>query len=158
MKIRIDDLQSPAIHALLNEHLQNMYELSPPESVHALNLEKLREPDITFWAAWENDSLLGCGALKELDPTHGELKSMHTAEAARRQGVGRAMVDHLLALAAARGYQRVSLETGTMAYFAPARALYADVGFIVCEPFGEYTTNPHSVCMSLTLPPTARSI
>src|SRR6476646_7970264 len=109
MIIKIDDLQHPTIHALLNEHLQNMYELSPPESVHALDLESLRGPDITFWTSWENDLLLGCGALKELDPKHGEIKSMRTPIANRRRGAGRAILTHIIEVAKARGYERLSL-------------------------------------------------
>src|ERR1041384_3466679 len=111
MRILIDDFQHPAIHALLNEHLQNMYELSPPESVRALNLEKLRTPDITFWTAWEGDVLLGCGALKELDQKHGEIKSMRTPLAHRRKGAGRAILAYIIEVAKERAYERLSLET-----------------------------------------------
>jgi len=99
---------------------------------------------------------VGIGALKRLDASHAEVKSMHTSEAARGQGVGRAMVDHLLAVAAERNYQRVSLETGTMDAFAPARSLYTKVGFAPCEPFGEYTANPYSICMTMTIDPASR--
>src|SRR5690242_6237772 len=113
MKIKIVDLDHPAIYALINEHLQNMYQLSPPENVHALNLEKLRAPEITFWTAWENDVLLGCGALKELTPTHGEIKSMRTPLAHRRKGAGRAVLTHIIEVAKERAYERLSLETGT---------------------------------------------
>ena len=102
MKIEIDDLSRDAIHALLNEHLQSMYALSPPESVHALDLEKLRKPDITFWSAWEGSLLLGCGALKELDPKHGEVKSMRTPNALRRKGAGRALLAHVIDVARSR--------------------------------------------------------
>src|SRR4030095_2247517 len=117
MKIETDDLSRPAIHALLNEHLQSMYELSPPESVHALDLEKLRRPEITFWSAWEGAVLLGCGALKELDRMHGEVKSMRTPNAFRRKGAGRAILAHIVEVAKARGYERLSLETGGMDAF-----------------------------------------
>ena len=117
MKIIIDDLRHPAIHALLNEHLKQMYELSPPESVHALNLENLRGADITFWTAWENDLLLGCGALKELDPKHGEIKSMRTPIAHRGRGAGRAILAHIIEAAKGRRYERLSLETGTAEAF-----------------------------------------
>jgi putative acetyltransferase len=151
MRIEIDDLTRPAIHALLNEHLQSMHALSPPESVHALDLSKLRSPDITFWSAWEGDELLGCGALKELDPGHGELKSMRTPQAARRRGAGRAILEHALGVARARGYKRLSLETGTVEAFAPAQSLYASVGFEVCGPFADYREDPHSVFMTLRL-------
>src|SRR5689334_1935778 len=151
MEIRIDDLQHPAIHALLNEHLQNMYELSSPESVHALNLEKLREPDITFWTAWENDLLLGCGALKELDPKHGEIKSMRTPVAHRRKGAGRAILVYMIEVAKARGYERLSLETGAADAFKPAHKLYESFGFTYCGPFGNYTEDPNSIFMTLWL-------
>src|ERR1051326_7322986 len=129
MTIRVDDLQQPAVHALLNEHLQNMYELSPPESVHALNLEKLRAPDITFWTAWEGDVLLGCGALKELDPKHGEIKSMRTPLAHRGRGAGRAILAHIIEVAQGRSYERLSLETGAAEAFKPAQKLYESFGF-----------------------------
>jgi putative acetyltransferase len=151
MRIKIDDLQHPAIHALLNEHLQNMYELSPPESVHALDLESLRGPDITFWTSWENDLLLGCGALKELDPKHGEIKSMRTPIANRRRGAGRAILTHIIEVAKARGYERLSLETGTAEAFEPARKLYEGFGFSYCGPFGDYSEDPHSAFMTLEL-------
>ncbi len=151
MKIIIDDLQHPAIHALLSEHLQNMYELSPPESVHALNLDELRTPDITFWTAWENDVLLGCGALKEIDHNHGEIKSMRTPLAHRRRGAGRAILAHIIEVARRRGYERLSLETGTAEAFKPAQKLYEGFGFTYCGPFGDYTEDPHSVFMTLRL-------
>jgi putative acetyltransferase len=151
MEIKIDDLQHPAIHALLNEHLQNMYELSPPESVHALNLEKLRLPEITFWTAWEGDVLLGCGALKELDRKHGEIKSMRTPVAQRRKGAGRAILAHIIEVAKARGYERLSLETGTAEAFLPAQKLYSSFGFTTCGPFGDYRNDPNSVFMTLGL-------
>ena len=151
MKIEIDDLSRPAIHALLNEHLQNMYELSPPESVHALDLEKLRKPEITFWSAWEGSLLLGCGALKELDRKHGEVKSMRTPTALRRKGAGRAILAHIIAVARSRSYERLSLETGSHDAFTPAQRLYESVGFAYCGPFGEYTEDPNSVFMTLRL-------
>jgi putative acetyltransferase len=151
MKIKIDDLQHPAIHALLNEHLQNMYELSPPESVHALNLEKLRVPDITFWTVWEGDILLGCGALKELDQTHGEIKSMRTPVAHRRKGAGRAILAHIIEVANGRSYERLSLETGSADEFRPAQKLYESFGFTYCGPFGDYKEDPNSVFMTLRL-------
>ena len=151
MKIKIDDLQHPAIRALLNEHLQNMYELTPPESVHALNLEKLRAPDITFWTAWEDDLLLGCGALKELDPKHGEIKSMRTPFAHRRKGAGRAILAHIIEAAKGRSYERLSLETGAAEAFKPAHKLYESFGFTDCGPFGDYTEDPNSVFMTLWL-------
>jgi len=151
MKIEIDDLSHPAIHALLNEHLQNMYELSPPESVHALDLEKLRKPEITFWCAWEGSLLLGCGALKELDRKHGEVKSMRTPAALRRKGAGRAILAHIIEVARSRAYERLSLETGAMEAFKPAQRLYETFGFTYCGPFGDYREDPNSVFMTMRL-------
>jgi putative acetyltransferase len=151
MKIELDDLSRPAIHALLNEHLQNMYALSPPESVHALDLDKLRKPGITFWTAWEGPTLLGCGALKELDSRHGEVKSMRTPSALRRKGAGRAILTRIIEVARSRSYERLSLETGTMDAFKPAQALYASFGFTRCGPFGDYREDPNSVFMTLRL-------
>lgn len=151
MKIEIDDLSRPAIHALLNEHLQNMRELSPPESVHALDLEKLRRPEITFWSAWEDSQLLGCGALKELDRSHGEVKSMRTPAALRRKGAGRALLAHIIEEARSRSYDRLSLETGSMEAFRPAQKLYESFGFAYCGPFGDYREDPNSTFMTLRL-------
>ena len=151
MKIEIDDLSRPAIHALLNEHLQNMHALSPPESVHALDLAALRQHDISFWSAWDGPLLLGCGALKELDHRHGEVKSMRTPERHRRRGAGRAILAHIIEVASSRDYERLSLETGTMDAFEPARRLYQSFGFTYCGPFGDYTEDPNSVFMSLHL-------
>ena len=154
MKIELDDLSRPEIHALLNEHLQSMYELSPPESVHALDLTKLRQPEITFWSAWEGVLLVGCGALKELDPAHGEVKSMRTPSAHRRKGAGRAILAHAIAVATSRGYARLSLETGSAEAFKPAQKLYESFGFACCGPFGDYDEDPNSVFMTLVLPST----
>jgi len=151
MKIEVDDLSRPAIHALLNEHLQSMYGLSPPESVHALDPEKLRKPEITFWSAWEGSLLLGCGALKELDARHGEVKSMRTPNELRRQGAGRAILAHIIQVAKSRGYARLSLETGHVEAFKPAQKLYEGFGFAYCGPFGEYVEDPNSVFMTLCL-------
>jgi putative acetyltransferase len=153
VKIEIDDLSRPEIRALLDEHLQSMFELSPPESVHALDLEKLRQPDITFWSAWDGPILLGCGALKELGPRHGEVKSMRTPSAMRRKGAGRAILSRIIEVARARSYDRLSLETGSMAAFGPAQALYESFGFSYCGPFGEYQEDPNSVFMTLRLEP-----
>lgn len=148
MDIRLDDLRGPEIRALLEEHLRNMHEISPPESVHALDLESLRDPGITFWTAWTGADLLGCGALKALDPTHAEIKSMRTAAAHRRKGVACAMLQHILAEAQARSYLRVSLETGAQAQFLPARRLYESAGFTYCSPFASYVDDPNSVFMT----------
>lgn len=151
MNIELDDLSRTEVHALLNEHLQNMFQLSPPESVHALDIEKLRKPDITFWSAWEGHDLLGCGALKELDPRHGEVKSMRTSSANRRKGVGRAILERILEEARSRSYERLSLETGPMAAFEPAQRLYQSFGFTYCSAFAGYVEDPHSVFMTKTL-------
>ena len=152
MDIRRDDLSSPEVQALLAEHLQSMHRLSPPGSVHALDLDGLRQPDVSFWTAWSGAGLLGCGALKELDPFHGEIKSMRTARAHLRQGVAQAMLTHLLAEAARQGYRRLSLETGAQAGFEPARRLYARFGFEPCPPFDGYREDPNSVFLTRLLP------
>ncbi|HEY6514433.1 MAG TPA: GNAT family N-acetyltransferase [Burkholderiaceae bacterium] len=151
MQIELDDLSRHEVHALLREHLANMYELSPPESVHALDLTKLRAPDVTFWTIWDRSTLLGCGALKELTPAHGEVKSMRTPSQLRRRGAGRAMLTHLVAEARSRGYRRLSLETGSMQAFEPAQRLYQSFGFTFCGPFADYKADPNSVFMSLEL-------
>lgn len=148
MQIQLDDLSGLEIVALLEEHLAGMRSLSPPESVHALPLAGLRSPDVTFWSAWENSALLGCGALKQLDPQHGEIKSMRTASRHLRKGVASAMLQHILAEARGRGYRRLSLETGSQPGFEPARRLYARAGFTACGPFADYTNDPNSVFMT----------
>lgn len=150
--ISIDDPRAPDVRTLLEQHLVFANLHSPPEDVHALDVDRLLDPALTFFSARRcTGELLGVGALKQLDPRHAELKSMHTAQAARGRGVGRAMVEHLIGVARARGVRRVSLETGTVAGFAPARALYAAVGFRPCEPFADYRPSPYSVCMTLLL-------
>ncbi|MCC6350740.1 MAG: GNAT family N-acetyltransferase [Candidatus Eisenbacteria bacterium] len=151
MEIRLDDLRGPEIRALLEEHLANMRRISPPESVHALDLDGLRQPGIAFWTVWESGALLGCGALKELDARHGEIKSMRTAGSARRRGVARALLAHILAEANRRGYARLSLETGSQPEFEPARRLYESFGFARCGPFAGYTDDPNSVFMTRAL-------
>ena len=151
MKIELDDLSRPEIQALLREHLQNMHAISPRESVHALDLAALRAPLITFWSAWEDDVLLGCGALKALDGKHGEIKSMRTRGAVRRRGAGKAILTHIIDVARSRGYQRLSLETGSMPAFQPAHRLYESFGFTQCGPFGGYVADPNSVFMTLLL-------
>jgi putative acetyltransferase len=149
--IAVHDPRAADVRALLERHLAFANEHSPPENVHALDVDGLTRAEITFFGARRAGELLGVGALKQLDPGHGELKSMHTAATARGQGVGRAIVTHLLAEARRRGYRRVSLETGTMEAFAPARSLYAGFGFEPCEPFGDYPDSPLSACMTLPL-------
>ena len=151
MHIEVDDLCRPQVHALLEEHLRNMHELSPPEQVFALDLGKLRAPDITFWTAWEDGFLLGCGALKELSARHGEVKSMRTPMALRGKGAGRAVMARIIAVAQERGYDMISLETGTHPAFQPAQELYRSFGFVYSGPFGSYVANPHSVFMLLRL-------
>ena len=148
MQIRVDDLASPQVIGLLQTHLQNMALHSPPESVHALDLAGLRRPEITFWGVWQGDALMGCGAIKELDPRHGEIKSMRTAAAHLRKGVAASLMRHILAEAQRRSYRRLSLETGSAAAFAPARGLYARFGFEPCGPFADYVEDPHSVFMT----------
>ena len=148
MQIREDDLTGEKIIALLEEHLRNMHEITPPESIHALDLSGLRVPEITFWTVWEGGELLGCGALKELDAQSGEIKSMRTATQHRGRGVGSKMLEHILQEAAVRGYTQLYLETGAMPEFAPARSLYARYGFEKSGPFGTYTHDPNSVFMT----------
>lgn len=151
MHIEIDDLSRPAVHALLQEHLDNMFELSPPEQVFALDLSKLKSPDITVWTAWNGSNLLGCGALKALSTTHGEIKSMRTPATARRQGAGRAILQHMISVARAKGYTQLSLETGTHPAFDAAHSLYRRHGFVTTGPFGAYLADPHSVFMAMSL-------
>jgi len=151
MQIQLDDLSAPQVHALLDEHLRNMHQLSPPQSVHALDVTSLREPRITFWTVWSGAELLGCGALKELDARHGEIKSMRTATAHRRKGVAKAMLEHIIGEAHKRSYDRLSLETGAMDAFEPAQQLYARFGFTYCLPFADYCDDPNSLFMTKSL-------
>jgi putative acetyltransferase len=151
MEIKVDDLNGHEVSELLMEHLQSMRQISPPESVHALDVDGLRKPDITFWTAWENGELMGCGALKELDQQHGEVKSMRTSLRHRRRGVARNLLNHILEEARRRGYRRLSLETGSMKEFEPAHKLYASCGFNFCGPFADYIDDPNSVFMTREL-------
>jgi putative acetyltransferase len=151
VEIKVDDLSGPEVHELLREHLHDMHLHSPPGSVHALDLAALRRPEITFWTVWADGELLGCGALKELDPRHAEIKSMRTASAHLRRGVASRLLTHILEEAARRGYARLSLETGSAEAFEPARQLYARFGFSYCGPFGDYVEDPYSVFMTLAL-------
>ena len=150
-RISENDLSGAAVAALLRLHLDEMHQWSPPESVHAMPIERLRAPDVTFYAAWCGDTLAAVGALKQLDSTHGELKSMRADPVWRGKGAGRAMLDHLLAEARARGYRRVSLETGRPEAFLPARRLYEANGFTECPPFGDYVADDFSICMTSEL-------
>lgn len=144
MNIRVDDLKGPEIAALLTEHLECMARVSPPESRHALDLDQLRQPGITFWTVWDGQELAGCGALKEINSTHGEIKSMRTAKTHLRQGVASMLLKHIIAEAKRRRYRRLSLETGSMPYFEPARCLYRKAGFKKCEAFDGYIPDPNS--------------
>ena len=148
MDIRVDDLSSPQIIQLLQVHLHSMTLHSPPESIHALDLEALRKPEITFWSVWQNAELMGCGAIKELDAGHGEIKSMRTVSSHLRKGVAARLMRHILDEAKRRSYQRLSLETGSMEAFAPARQLYARFGFKPCGPFADYVEDPYSTFMT----------
>ena len=151
MQIRRDDLSGPEIQALLQEHLASMHSLSPPGSVHALDIEGLRRPEITFWTAWAGGELLGCGALKELEPDHGEIKSMRTTLTRQRSGVGRAMLEHIITEARRRQYARLSIETGSQPAFEPARRFYQGFGFRPCSPFNGYREDPNSAFYTLEL-------
>lgn len=146
-----DDLTGAEIAALLGYHLSEMRAWSPPESVHAMSIERLRAVDVTFYSAWQGARLAACGAIKQLDPTHGELKSMRADPAYRGCGAGKAMLHHLIAVARARGYDRLSLETGRPEPFLPARRLYESHGFVECPPFADYREDPFSICMTLEL-------
>lgn len=152
MQIFVDDPLQPDVVALLEGHLADMRATSPPESVHALDPNALVGPGLSFWTLREDGVLLGCAALKELDLGHAEIKSMRTAPAARRRGVASRLLDHVLAIARERGYTRISLETGTQDFFAPARALYRSRGFEECGPFASYVLDPHSAFFSRPLP------
>jgi putative acetyltransferase len=152
MRVEIDDPARPDVFALLEEHLRNMHQLSPPESVHALDVSQLQRPEATFWSVRADDgTLLGVGALQELSPDHGEVKSMRTPRSARRKGAGRAVLAHIVEVARQRGYARLSLETGSMEAFKPAWRLYESFGFRYCGPFADYMLDPHSVFMTLDL-------
>ena len=147
MEIKIDDLSGDEIANFLEEHISDMQSISSPESKHALDLDGLRKPDITFWTVWENNVLVGCGAIKELSATHGELKSMRTSKESRGKGVASHLLGHIISEACGRGYQRLSLESGSMDYFIPAHALYERFGFNYCPPFSNYKEDPNSVFM-----------
>lgn len=143
--IRRDDLRGEAVQALLREHLAHMHAITPRHSAHALDLNALRAPEITFWTLWQGEELLGCGALKELDPSTGEVKSMRTAEAHRGRGVASRLLEHIEAEARRRDYARLCLETGSFDAFAPAQALYVKHGFARRGPFGSYQEDPNTV-------------
>jgi putative acetyltransferase len=146
-------LEDPRVVTLLYAHRVRARAETAPGSAHALDVSGLRTPEVTFWSAWEGDEVVGIGALKRLSANHGEVKSMHTAEAARGKGVGSAMLRHIMAAARAGGMSRLSLETGSWPYFEPARAFYGRHGFVECPAFGEYREDPNSVFMTITLNP-----
>ncbi|MFN7294398.1 MAG: GNAT family N-acetyltransferase [Lysobacteraceae bacterium] len=151
VRIQEGGLEHPAVIALVRQHLASAAEHSPPESVHALGLERLKQPGLRFYTAWQGDELAAMGAVKRLATDHAELKSMRTVDAFQRRGIAATMLRHLLQVAADMGCTRVSLETGSMDAFAPARALYARFGFVACAPFGDYREDPYSVCMTRML-------
>ncbi|TDD21163.1 GNAT family N-acetyltransferase [Nonomuraea diastatica] len=151
MKIVVDDLSSPEIAGFLDEHVQQMRSITPLESKHALDLDGLREPDVTFWSVMDGDTVVGCGAIKRLDAGHAEVKSMRTSQARRQSGIASLLLDHIIAEARRMGFTRLSLETGSAEFFLPARRLYEKFGFAYCEPFADYKPDPHSAFMTRTL-------
>ena len=151
MNITEGGLDDPRVQALLAHHFHTARAETAPGSAHALDLSGLKSPDIRFWSVWDDDQVIGVGALKRLSETDGEVKSMHTAQSSRRKGVGSAMLRHIVAAARQMGLSRVSLETGSWPYFEPARELYRRHGFVDCPPFGDYVVDPNSVFMTLAL-------
>ncbi|MEO3889393.1 GNAT family N-acetyltransferase [Nonomuraea sp. B5E05] len=151
MKIVVDDLSSPEIARFLDEHVQQMRFITPLESKHALDLDGLREPGVTFWSVMDGDAVVGCGAIKRLDAGHAEVKSMRTSQARRQSGIASLLLDHIIAEARRMGFTRLSLETGSAEFFLPARRLYEKFGFAYCEPFADYKPDPHSAFMTRTL-------
>jgi putative acetyltransferase len=141
-------LDHPQVLAMLRFHFDTNIAVTPPGSAHVFDVSRLKQSDVFFWTAWNRDTLMGTGALKLMDARHGEIKSMHTLQTARRSGVGAAMLQHIMEQAKAKGLKRLSLETGSFEFFAPARALYARHGFEECAPFGDYTLDPHSTFMT----------
>ena len=151
MEIKIDDLSGGEVIKLLEEHLADMYATSPPESVHALDVNALRAPDITFFSAWREGELQGCLAIRQLTPEHIELKSMRTTRPSRKSGVATRLLTHVLNFAIDSGYKKASLETGAQEFFKPARNLYEKLGFNYCAPFADYKVDPHSHFMTRNL-------
>jgi putative acetyltransferase len=149
--IVVDDLTGPEIAGFLEEHVREMLSITPPESKHALDFEALRAPGITFWSVRDGGAVVGCGALKRLDDGHGEVKSMRTTSARKRSGIASMMLGHIIAEARRMGFTRLSLETGSGEFFAPARGLYEKFGFEYCEPFADYRPDPLSVFLTRTL-------
>jgi putative acetyltransferase len=151
VRIVVDDLTGAAIAAFLDEHVQEMRSITPLESKHALDLDGLRQPEITFWSVLDGDTVVGCGAIKRLDADHAELKSMRTTSARKRSGIATLLMEHIIAEARRMGFSRMSLETGSAEFFQPARNLYQKFGFDYCDPFADYKLDPHSVYMTRTL-------
>jgi putative acetyltransferase len=151
VKIVVDDLSGPQIARFLDEHVQQMRAITPLESKHALDLDGLRTPEITFWSVMDGDAIVGCGAIKRLDASHAEVKSMRTAPARQRSGVASLLLEHIITEATRMGFTRLSLETGSAEFFRPARKLYERFGFEYCEPFAAYQPDPNSVFMTRTL-------
>jgi putative acetyltransferase len=147
----VDDLSGPEIADFLSEHVEEMRSITPPENAFALDLDGLRRPEITFWTVWEDERLVGCGAIKRLDAGHAELKSMRTASTRMRSGVASLLLDHIIAEATRMGFRRLSLETGSAEFFRPARRLYEKYGFTYCEPFADYEASPHNVFLTRAL-------
>jgi putative acetyltransferase len=151
LNIVVDDLSGPQIAAFLDEHIQEMRAITPPESKYALDLDGLRKPAITFWSVMDGETVVGCGALKRLEPDHAELKSMRVAATRRRGGIASLLLAHLITEARRRGFTRLSLETGSAEFFLPARKLYEKFGFDYCEPFADYRLGPHNLFMTRVL-------
>lgn len=150
-EIRDGDLEDARVQALLSHHFETARAATARGSAHVLDLSGLKSPDIHFWCAWEGEVVIGLGALKRLSAAHGEVKSMHTAQSHRRQGVGSAMLRHIISAARSAGFTRLSLETGAWAYFEPARTMYRRHGFVDCAPFGSYQLDPNSVFLTMEL-------
>jgi len=151
MRIVVDDLSGPQIAEFLREHVREMRSITPLESKHALDLDGLRTPEVTFWSVMDGDAVVGCGAIKRLDPAHAELKSMRTSAARKRSGIASLLLEHIIAEARRMGFTRLSLETGSADFFLPARRLYEKFGFGYCEPFADYRPDPNSVFMTRLL-------
>jgi putative acetyltransferase len=149
--IVVDDLSSAQIAEFLQEHIQQMRSITPLESKHALDLDGLRKPGITFWSVMDGDAVVGCGAIKRLDRGHAEVKSMRTRSARKRSGIASLLLAHIITEARRMGFTRLSLETGAAEFFLPARRLYEKFGFDYCEPFADYQPDPHSVFLTRVL-------
>jgi putative acetyltransferase len=148
MKIAVDDLSGPEIARFLDEHVQQMRSITPPESKHALDLDDLRKPEITFWSIVDGDTIVGCAAIKRLDDGHAEVKSMRTAPERKRSGIASLLLEHVITEAKQRGFARLSLETGSAEFFLPARKLYEKFGFTYCQAFADYQPDPNNVFMT----------